>query len=181
MTTWVALLRGINVGGRNMVAMADLKKLCARIGFEEARTLLQSGNVVFRCSERDAGALEARLEQALQKRLGFAPAVFVRNAGEWAALVKRNPFPEQAVRDPGHLLAVLMRHAPTKAAVSALRAAIPGREQVEARGREAYFYYPDGVGRSKLTPALVDKHLGGSGTARNWNTVLKLQAILSSD
>jgi uncharacterized protein (DUF1697 family) len=179
MTTWVALLRGINVGGRNMVAMAELRKLCARMGLHEAQTLLQSGNVVFRCPERGGGALEARLEQELQKRLGFAPAVFVRTADEWASIVKRNPFREEAVRDPGHLLAVLMRHSPTKAGVSALRAAIPGREQVEARGREAYFYYPDGVGRSKLTAALVEKHLGGSGTARNWNTVLKLHALLA--
>jgi uncharacterized protein (DUF1697 family) len=178
MTTWVALLRGVNVGGRNMVAMAELRKLCARIGLEEAQTLLQSGNVVFRCPERDGGALETRLEQELRKRLGFAPAVFVRNADEWASLVKRNPFREEAERDPAHLVAVLMREAPKPAAIAALRAAIPGREQVDARGgREAYFFYPDGMGRSKLTPAIVDKHLGGSGTARNWNTVLKLLAL----
>ena len=70
-----------------------------------------------------------------------------------------------------------MRQAPGAPAIAALRAAIPGRERVEARGREAYFVYPDGVGRSKLTPALIEKHFGGAGTARNWNTVLKLLAV----
>ena len=107
----------------------------------------------------------------------MAPAFFLRTADEWAALVKKNPFPDEATSDPGHLLAVLMRQAPKPGAVEALRAAIVGRERVEARGREAYFVYPDGVGRSKLTPSLIDKHLGGAGTARNWNTVLKLLAL----
>lgn len=180
MTTWVALLRGINVGGRNRVAMQDLRRLCERLGLEEVRTLIQSGNLVFHSASRDAGALERRLEQETAKRLGVTPAYFLRTADEWAALVKKNPFPEEAARDPGHLLAVLMRQAPKPGAVDALRAAIVGRERVEARGREAYFVYPDGAGRSKLTPSLIEKHLGGAGTARNWNTVLKLLALTRS-
>ncbi len=180
MTTYVALLRGVNVGGRNMVAMKDLRTLCERIGHEDVCTLLQSGNVVFRSASRDAEALESRLEQEIAKRLGVKPACFVRTADEWASLVKRNPFRGEAERDPGHLLVALMKVAPGPAAVKALRAAIVGRELVDARGREAYFFYPDGVGRSKLTPNLIEKHLGGSGTARNWNTVLKLLAITRS-
>jgi uncharacterized protein (DUF1697 family) len=181
MTTWVALLRGINVGGRNMVSMQELRKMCERLDLEGATTLLQSGNLVFRSAERDAAALEARLERETAKRLGVKPAYFLRTADEWAGLVKRNPFREEAERDPAHLVAVLMREAPKPAAIAALRAAIPGREQVDARGgREAYFFYPDGMGRSKLTPALVERHLGGSGTARNWNTVLKLLALTRS-
>jgi uncharacterized protein (DUF1697 family) len=178
MTTFVALLRGVNIGGHNRVAMAELRRLCERIGLEDVRTLLQSGNVVFRSDERDAGKLETRLELETAKRLGVKPAYFLRTADEWASLVKRNPFREEAVRDPARLIAVLMREAPKPSAIAALRAAIPGREQVDARGgREAYFFYPDGMGRSKLTPALVERHLGGSGTARNWNTVLKLLAL----
>ena len=105
------------------------------------------------------------------------PAFFVRTADEWASLVKKNPFPDEAEGDPGHLVAVLMRQAPRPGAVLALRAAIVGRERVELRGREAYLVYPDGMGRSKLTPNLIEKHLGGAGTTRNWNTVLKLLAL----
>ena len=178
MTAFVALLRGVNVGGHNMVAMAELRRMCERMGLEDVRTLLQSGNVVFRSPERDAGKLETRLELETAKRLGVKPAYYVRTADEWESLVKRNPFPGEAVRDPGHLIAVLLRQAPKPSAVAALREAIPGRERVEARGREAYFVYPDGMGRSKLTPALIERHLGGAGTARNWNTVLKLLALV---
>jgi uncharacterized protein (DUF1697 family) len=180
MTTWIALLRGVNVGGRNMVSMQDLRRMCERIGLEDVKTLLNSGNVVFRSAARDANELEARLERETARRLGLKPAYFLRTADEWAEVVKRNPFPDEAARDPGHLLAVLLKEAPPRACIDALRAAIVGRERVEARGREAYFVYPDGVGRSKLTPALIEKHLGGAGTARNWNTVLKLMAAASA-
>jgi len=178
MTTFVALVRGINIGGHNKLAMQDLRRLCARLGLEDVKTLLNSGNVVFRSAASDADELEARLERETARRLGLKPAYFVRTADEWASIVKRNPFPDEAARDPGRLVALLMRQAPGPAAVTALRAAIPGRERVEARGREAYFVYPDGMGRSKLTPTLIEKHLGGAGTARNWNTVLKLLAAV---
>jgi uncharacterized protein (DUF1697 family) len=177
MTTFVALVRGINVGGHNRVAMQDLRRLCERLGLEDVKTLLQSGNVVFRSTDRDAARLEMRLEQETVKRLGVKQPFFVRTADEWAAIVKRNPFPDEATSDPGRLVAVLLREAPRPASVAALRAAIPGRERVEVLGREAYFVYPDGMGRSKLTPALIEKHFGGAGTARNWNTVLKLLAL----
>lgn len=181
MPACVALVRGINVGGRNLVAMADLRRLGERLGLEDVRSLLQSGNLVFRTRTVDTEALEARLEHEAGKRLGLkAPAFFVRTADEWAALVKKNPFRAEAERDPARLLAVLVKEAPRPAAVAALRDAIRGGEQVEARGRVAYFYYPDGVGRSKLTPAIVDRHLPGPGTARNWNTVLKLLALVHS-
>lgn len=179
MTSCVALGRGINVGGRNLVAMAELRRLGERLGLEDVRTLLQSGNLVFRTRASDSEALEGRLELEAAKRLGLRqPAFFVRTADEWASLVKANPFPAQAERDPARLLAVLLKQAPRPAAVAALREAIRGAEQVEARGRVAYFCYPDGVGRSKLTPAIVEKHLAGPGTARNWNTVLKLLALV---
>ena len=123
MTTYIALLRGVNVGGHNMVAMQELRKLCERLGLENATTLLQSGNLVFQSASRDASALEARLEQETAKRLGVKPSYFVRTADEWASLVKRNPFREEAERDPGHLLAVLMKHAARR-----------GRDQGAARG-----------------------------------------------
>lgn len=181
MPACVALVRGINVGGRNLVAMADLRRLGERLGLEDVRSLLQSGNLVFRARTSDTEALERRLELEAAQRLGLkAPAFFVRTADEWAALVKKNPFRAEAERDPARLLAVLVKEAPRPAAVAALRDAIRGNEQVEARGRVAYFYYPDGVGRSKLTPAIVDRHLPGPGTARNWNTVLKLLALVHS-
>ena len=167
---YIALLRGINVGGNKMVAMADLRALAEKLGFEEPRTLLQSGNLVFRSAKRDVQAL-------LAAKLDCE--VIVRTAEEWKRIVANNPFEREAKEDPGHLLVMCLRDAPPAGAVEDLRSAIRGRERVEVRGRDAYFVYPDGVGRSKLTNALIEKKLATRGTARNWNTVTKLLALVS--
>ena len=88
-----------------------------------------------------------------------------------------NPFPAEAKSDPGHLVVMCLKSAPGREAVSALQQAISGREVIRAKGREAYIVYPDGIGRSRLTTALIEKKLGTRGTARNWNTVMKLAAL----
>jgi uncharacterized protein (DUF1697 family) len=175
----VALLRGINVGGNKIVSMADLRDLCAGLGLADARTLLQSGNLVFRSGGRRGAALEKLLESAAEERLSFRIHFFVRTAEEWKKIIARNPFAEEARRDPGHLLVMCLKAAPKPEAVESLRAAITGREAVRVAGREAYLVYPDGVGRSRLTHALIEKKLGTPGTARNWNTVLKLDGLTS--
>lgn len=177
MTVHVALLRGVNVGGHNPVAMADLRDLCARLEFHDVRSLLQSGNLVFRTDARRGPALERLLEADVEKRLGLKTTFFVRTAEEWRAVVARNPFREEARRDPSHLLVMFLKDALAMGAVEALRAAITGREVVRAAGREAYIVYPDGVGRSRLTGSLIERKLGTCGTARNWNTVLKLRDL----
>lgn len=176
MTTYVALLRGVNVGGNRLVAMADLRRCLDALGFVEARSLLQSGNLVFGSPARPVARLEALLDAEAEKRLGLKTTFFVRTAKEWSAIIARNPFPDEARRDPGHLLVLCLRKAPARAAVKALEAAITGREVVRSDGRQAYIVYPDGIGRSRLTSALLDKTLG-RGTGRNWNTVLKLGAL----
>src|SRR5574341_1527206 len=100
MTTYIALLRGINVGGHKLVAMADLRDLLTRLGFADARSLLQSGNLVFRSEKRTAAQLERLLQAEVEKRLRLRTEFFVRTAAEWKALVARNPFREAAERDP---------------------------------------------------------------------------------
>jgi uncharacterized protein (DUF1697 family) len=177
MTTWIALLRAVNVGGHNRVAMADLGALLADLGCTNPRSLLQSGNLVFGSSGRAGQSLEARLEAGARERLQLDTEFLVRTAAEWDALVAGNPFPAEAKNDPGHLLVMCLKGSPARSAVTALERAIPGRERVRVSGREAYLVYPDGVGRSRLTAALIERHLGTTGTARNWNTVLKLQAL----
>jgi uncharacterized protein (DUF1697 family) len=175
-TTHIALLRAVNLAGKNQVSMADLRTLAQKLGFEEARTLLQSGNLVF-ASKPTGKSLEATLEAAAKKRLAVETDFFVRTAAEWKKLIAANPFPAEAKRDPGHLVLMCLKEAPAAGALAELRAAIKGREQVELDGRQAYLVYPDGIGRSKLTVALVEKKLGTRGTGRNWNTVLKLAAL----
>jgi uncharacterized protein (DUF1697 family) len=177
MTVHIALLRAVNVGGHQQVAMADLRDLLTRLGFSGVRSLLQSGNLVFR-SDAGAGAqLERTLEAETAKRLGVATDFFVRTAAEWRAVVARNPFREEARRDPGHLVVLFLKDEPDGKDVKALEDAIVGREEVQAVGKQLYAVYPDGQGKSRLTIALIEKKLGTRGTGRNWNTVLKLEAL----
>jgi uncharacterized protein (DUF1697 family) len=178
MPGYALFLRGINVGGRNKVAMAELRALIEAQGFEEAATLLQSGNAVFTGGARSAAALESQFEEAIARQLGVECACLVRTAAEWARLVAANPFPAEAKQDAAHLLVVMLKQAPAASAVSALRGAIRGRERVACAGRQLYAVYPDGIGNSKLTLPSIEKHLGTHGTGRNWNTVLKVAELL---
>ena len=177
-TEYIALLRAVNVAGHKPVAMAGLRALLAELGFADPRSLLQSGNLLFRTAAQPTVRLEQQLEVAAKKRLGLETDFFVRTAEDWRGLVARNPFRDEARRDPGHLVAVLLRDAPRPENVAALQAAIKGREIVRGGGRHLYAVYPDGMGRSRLTNALIEMALGTRATARNWNTVLKLADLL---
>jgi uncharacterized protein (DUF1697 family) len=177
MVTHVVLVRGINVGGHKQVAMADLRDLLAQLGFADARSLLQSGNLLFRSRARAGARLEGLLEAEAEKRLDLQADFFVRTAEEWKAIVAHNPFRGEAARDPAHLLVMFLKTAPDAGQVKALQAAITGPELVRADGRHAYIVYPNGIGRSRLPNALIEKKLGTRGTGRNWNTVLKLGAL----
>lgn len=177
-TIHIGLLRAVNLAGLNKISMSDLRDLLVMLGLRDARTLLQSGNVVFR-ADIAAAKLEGLLQDAAAKRLGLTTDFFVRTAKEWKGIVAANPFPDEARRDPGRLIVVVLKDAPEAEAVTALQNAIKGREVVRAKGRQAYITYPDGMGRSRLTTALIERKLGTRGTARNWNTVLKLAALAS--
>jgi uncharacterized protein (DUF1697 family) len=157
--------------------MSELRDMLSGMGLEEPRSLLQSGNVLFRSKARTPAQLERVLETELRTRLKVDTDFMVRTADEWKAIVERNPFKKEAVRDPGHLLLFCLKDAPDAASVKALQSAIKGREIVRADGRQAYICFPDGVGRSKLTSSVIEKNLGTRGTGRNWNTVLKLRAL----
>ena len=171
------LLRGINVGGNKMVAMAELRALCGKLGFGNPQTLLQSGNLVFQCADSTAETLEAQLEREIEKRLKVQCSVLVRTVKEWDRLIVRNPFVTEAAKDPARLIAYCLKSPAARGAADALRAAIAGPERVEVDGRHAYLWYPIGIGSSKVTPGLVEKKLGTIATGRNWNTVQKLAAL----
>ena len=177
MSTHIGLLRAINLGAHNRIAMPGLRELLTKLGMQEPQTLLQSGNVVFGGAARTTKQLEKLFEDATAKQLGVTTDYFVRTAGEWQAIIADNPFPKEAKLDPGHTVLMCLKDAPAAADVKALQEAIKGREVVKAKGRHAYFLYPDGIGTSKLTIKLIEKKLGTTGTARNWNTVLKLGAL----
>ena len=177
MTTHIALLRAINVGGHARLPMADLRAFFVRLGFADAQTLLQTGNVVFGGAKKTGASLERLLEGEAAKRLGLETAFMVRTAREWKALVAANPFPEMAARDPSHLVVMFLKDDADPRKVKALQAGITGREVVLAKHRQAYVTYPDGIGTSRLTNAMLERALGTRSTGRNWNTVLKLATL----
>ena len=179
MALTIALLRAVNVGGRKL-AMADLRALLTDLGCARVQTLLQSGNAVFDAGGLAGPDLEARLEVETARRLGLTTDYLIRTAAEWSAIVAANPFAEMAARDPSHLVVAPLKTAPGGDAVSALQGAIVAREQIRAIGRELYITYPNGIGDSKLTLGLIERRLGARGTGRNWNTVMKLAAMVGA-
>jgi uncharacterized protein (DUF1697 family) len=172
------LLRAVNVGGRK-VAMADLRALCASLGWEKVETYIQSGNIVF---DADGGArtLEEALETAIGTRFDLEVPTIVRGAAEWQKIVAGNPFAEEAEAAPNWVLLGLAKHKLGAGAAAAIAARAAAGERVAAVGEALWFHYPDGVGTSKLTPALIDRAAGSPVTARNWRTVLKLEEMATA-
>lgn len=180
MTLYVALLRAVNLGGSTMVNMTALRELLGRRGFAGVQTLLQSGNLVFPHPVAPPSQLEEKLETVVFEGLGKKCDIFVRSAAEWRGIVAGNPFPKEARSDPGLLVVTILKRTPEATAWAALKAAIRGPEKIRPAGRHAYIYFPNGQGRSQLSPALIERKLGTQGTNRNWNTVTKLERMSSA-
>jgi uncharacterized protein (DUF1697 family) len=180
MSKQIALLRAVNVGGTRMITSADLKAFFVALVFEDAVTLLNSGNVVFGSSARKGSSLEKYLGVEAKKRLGLDTDFIVRDAKQWRAIVDDNPFQKEAKSDPARLLLTALTNAPEKSAIRKLEMANLGREKVFCRGDVLYIFYPDGTGKSKLSVQLINRHLGVRATGRNWNTVLKLLALVEA-
>lgn len=177
MPTYIALLRAVNLGGDSTISMARLREALTARGHHGVTTVLQSGNVVLSSPERRPERLATRLANEVEADFGFAAEFFVRSAPEWRTLREANPFPEEAKTDPARLHAVVLRDLPASERWAELVAGIRGPERVRGVDRTAYVYYPDGAGRSKLTLAVIERRLGTRGTARNWNTVGRLDAL----
>lgn len=177
MITYIALLRSINLAGHNKVKMVELRELISELGFGDVRSVLQSGNFIFDSDAESPSQVEDVLKEAIEDRLGLKTALFVRTTKEWAVTVADNPFTDEANSDAAHLLVVFLKGAPDRKKVITLEKAIVGREHNHAKGRQLYIVYPDGIGRSRLTNSLIERKLETDGTARNWNTVLKVAAL----
>jgi uncharacterized protein (DUF1697 family) len=175
MARLIALLRGVNLASRNRVAMADLRRLMGELGYEDARTLLQSGNVVFTADE-EPDAAARRIERAIAAELGLDIGVLVRTRDELARVVERNPLRESATEGKWYMV-VFLSAEPDRAALAAIDAAGFEPEVFAADGREIYVWFPAGVQKARLTHAFWEKRLGVTATARNWNTVEKLLAL----
>jgi uncharacterized protein (DUF1697 family) len=179
MTSYVALLRAVNVAGKSL-AMSALRDYASALGLADPRTLLQSGNLIFRSAGKKPAELERLLEREAEKRLGVTTDFLVRSERELSAIIADNPFATAARRDPAHLLVMFLKHEPAADAIAALRKAIVGRESIAAEARQLYIIYPDGIGRSKLTTRLIERKIATRGTGRNWNTLVKLAAAAAA-
>jgi uncharacterized protein (DUF1697 family) len=176
----VALLRGVNVGGNNLIRMEALRSLCESLKLRDACTYLQSGNVVFRTARKDLNVVARLIGNAIERDLGFCPAVMCRTAAEMRAVVARNPFAGRLELDPAKLAVVFLAADPGEEARQRFLSIEAGPEELRAEGRELYIYFPNGMGRSKLTPSAMDRALGMVGTARNWNSVTRLLEMAES-
>lgn len=177
-TAVVCMLRGINVGARNRVAMAALGEVFETLGFEGAKTVLNTGNVVFRAGRTDR--VKKTIEDAIENRTGVRPDAILRTAAELRRVVEANPFSDAATGDPAHLVIVFLDRKPAPDAARALEQWDRGPERIRAIGKDCYVHYVAGIGRSKLTPSILESTSGVRGTGRNWNTVQKLVAALDA-
>jgi uncharacterized protein (DUF1697 family) len=173
----LCMLRGINVGGHNRVKMDDLKVLFISLKLRDPQTYVQSGNIIFTTDERDLAKLTKILETAIHKEFGFQSDAILRSAKDLREVIANNPFGKRKDIHPGKLLVTFFSADPGEAARNQVRAIPCDPEEIFIDGREAYIYFPNGAGRSKLNWAVIPKTLKVQGTARNWNSVTKMLEI----
>ena len=177
MTTVISLLRGVNVGGRNSIKMETLRTLYESLGLQDPQTYVQSGNVVFRTSARDVAPIARKIEARIEQTFGFRPSVIVRTSSELRDVIRRNPFVTRRGIEPAKLLVTFLAAAPSAEAREKMLGIQAAPEELRIDAREVYAYYPNGIGRAKLSAALIERILKTPGTGRNWNTVTKLLAL----
>lgn len=173
MARYIALLRGINVGGNKKVPMAQLRKVLEGLGYTQVATLLQSGNAVFTSKEKSPAKVARQLEAAIAQEFGFQVSVIIRTRDELAAAIEANPLPG-ADEAPSKFLVVFLSDEPDPQRFKQIDPAAYLPEEFRLVGREIYARFPDGIGNSKLAAVLGGPRLGVTPTARNWSTVLKL-------
>lgn len=175
MRKWIALLRGINVGGRNKLPMDSLSTILLAAGCQGVTTYIQSGNVVFSANITSAARFSNSVGRAIEKHHGFRPAVHLLTARDLDAAIAANPYRE-AESEPKSLHVFFLDESPQKARLNDAKAFLAESESVTVVGRCLYLHAPDGIGRSRFAQN-VDRVLGVSTTARNWRTVMKLAEL----
>lgn len=175
MNTWIALFRGINVGGHNKLPMAELRDELESLELENVQTYIQSGNVVFQALDQGDGALEDEIAAHIEATHGFRPRVLVLDAQDLRSAMDANPFPE-ADAEPKTVHLYFLAGRPSDPNLAALEDLRSASERFELADRVLYLYTPDGYGTSSLASS-IERHLGVEVTARNWRTVSKLREM----
>jgi len=168
------MLRGINVGGHNIIKMDALRELYASLKFENPQTYVQSGNVIFKSSESNLHKIAKRLQDAIEKKFKCRPEIILRTAEELRMVIKKNPFAKRPNIEPGKLLVSFLASDPGDQARGNLRQQKFAPEEMHIAARELFIYFPNGMGKSKLPWSSLDKILHTPATGRNWNSVNKM-------
>ena len=176
MAVIISMLRGVNLGKRR-VKMEALAALYESLGLRDVRTLVQSGNVVFRTEQKSMAALAKKIESAVEREFGFHSDVILRSASEVRGVIERNPLAKRFDLEPNKFLVWFLASDPGEEIRKQVRAVRTEPEEVHIEGREVYIYFPNGMARPKMKWAAIEKVLGVRGTGRNWNTVKKLLEI----
>jgi uncharacterized protein (DUF1697 family) len=177
MTVIICMLRAVNVAGHNKIKMDELRELYESLGLRDVQSYVQSGNVIFRTKERDLAALAKKIGNGIERRFGFRPAVVLRTTAELRDAIRRNPFAKRRNLEPGKFLVTFLASDPGEEARENARKIRTEPEELILDGREAYIYFPNGMGRPKMSWPAIERTLKTSGTGRNWNSVNKLLAI----
>jgi uncharacterized protein (DUF1697 family) len=177
MPSYVAMLRGINVSGSKMIKMEALRAMFEALGFENVRTYVQSGNVVFQAKERAAAPLGAKIAARIKRDFGFDVPTLVLGARELARVVEENPFLSESGVDPSKLHVTFLHAKPGAAGLKKMAGVSSGRDRFRCLGTSIYLVCPDGYGRTKLSNNVFERALAVGATTRNWKTVTALSAL----
>jgi uncharacterized protein (DUF1697 family) len=175
--TYVALLRGINVGGHKIIKMDQLRKAFEELGFEDVATYVQSGNVVFKSPKKTSADLSRKIEEMLLRRFNMSVHVIMRTAEEVDDVLRNNPFLKERGTDVTKLYVTFLSLTPQKTAIKGLDAIAAGPDRFRCRGQEIYLHCPNGFGGTKLSINAFERVLAVGATTRNWNTVNKLHEM----
>src|SRR5581483_3983567 len=177
MPVLISMIRGINVGAHNRIKMDELRALYESLGFKEPKTYVQSGNVIFRTKDRNLARIAKKLQDGIEKKFKCRPEVVLRTATDLRKAIAASPFAQRTALEPGKILISFLSGEPRPDAGKGLARFKDYPEELHLIGSELYIYFPNGAGRSKLPWAGLDKILGVSGTARNWNSVNAVLAL----
>ena len=174
MTTFISMLRGINVSGQKKVGMKELKELYEAMGFGQVRTYIQSGNVIFEYPDTDRSTLVSKIERGIEGRFGFKVPVVIRTKDELWRLIAETPF---AGKDESRVHVTFLSSEPETLNVDEISRAKDDAEEFSAKSKEIYLFCPNGYGLTKLSNTFFERKLGVSATTRNWKTVNTLFSL----
>ncbi len=178
MAVILSMLRGVNVGGHGKIKMDALRALYTRLELRDVQTYVQSGNVIFRTEEPDHSVLTQRIQDGIEQSFGFRPEIILRTLSEMKETVACNPFAGRAGVEPSKLLVHFLASDPGQKIRDEVLSLNGGPEELRPIGRELYIYFPNGMGRPKLSWAKLERLLQTPGTGRNWNSVMHMLAFM---